>query len=152
MTREDKILLYWSGELNDAVGVQEVETLLESDPKSRTYLEELEAMSSTVSAEPSALPSPSILQSALDSCLPSKGKVIKFPPWAFLSVAASCAALFVICFSLLNHSPDIQIPGVAQTETRTSETRPPLLEKSETMKRIETARTRAQKIRSRLSG
>lgn len=92
MKVEEKILLYWSGEADEALA-REVEELLEAEPEARRYFDELSELTAHLQEE-----APARREGLLDEVLVEAGeeKVISLPSrgkqgW-WLGIAAALAA------------------------------------------------------------
>lgn len=97
MNQTDKILIYWSGEADEALSL-EVEALLDSDETARAYLAELNDFAATLrDAEPPA-PRAGLLDEVFEE--PKVGaRVITFPKQALMAVAT--LALMAVALSLV---------------------------------------------------
>lgn len=115
MKDSEKIILYWSGEADDALA-REVEALLDSDESARRYLHELNGFGAVMRDTDVPAPRAGLLEEVLEEVLEEQARssrVIEFPK-RMLWAAAAIALLAVVLSTLYQPSREASLPVVVQ--------------------------------------
>ena len=107
MDVNEKILIYWSGEADEALS-REVEALLDSDESARAYLAEMNDFSATLRESEPPAQRPGLIDEVLESH-DRERKIIVFPKPALLAVA-SLALMAAVLSLVLRPSADLVMP------------------------------------------
>lgn len=111
MKDSEKIILYWSGEADDALA-REVEALLDSDESARRYLHELNGFGAVMRDTDVPAPRAGLLEEVLEEQA-QISRVIEFPK-RMLWAAAAIALLAVVLPTLYQPSREASLPVVVQ--------------------------------------
>ncbi|MEM9282365.1 MAG: hypothetical protein AAGA96_11090 [Verrucomicrobiota bacterium] len=95
MNTEDKLILYWSGEADEALA-EEVEEILEKDEGARAYLETLGDFALALKDEKIPGPREGLLEEVLNEA--TANKVINFPQGVWWGAVA---AVFIVAAALI---------------------------------------------------
>lgn len=127
-TKQEELLLYWSGELDEETS-RKVEARLRKDPEAVAYLAELNQLQHQVKDVPRNYPECSMIPEALASN-ESDGTIVPFPFWRRL-VPIAVAAVIILglgLFQLFQTEPTsapapktVQSSNSALSEVTTSE-------------------------------
>lgn len=124
MNDSEKILLYWSGEADEALA-REVEALLDSDESARRYLQELNGFEAVMTDPDVPSPRAGLLDEVLEEQSAPR-RVIHFPK-PFLAAAAALALAAVALSLLFRPDRNVVTPIVIKPPAAASELGKPKL-------------------------